>query len=224
MGECRSCGKKGFFLHVNKKGLCESCEKKVQRQMLEQEQKIEKIKRENELMDEQIQRLNEARKKYEKEGNYDKLIMIYEEVFSQPCFYNAASQKLLLVKFYQKHGQDDKAWALLNSIALEYPNDIYRVRREQYRQLKREQKYSDALEMYFLFKINDCREIACWAENKDRETDLFQKEARTIAKKAKLDEQSITELTDIFIDIVEKPKISEVIALRKYREWYKKQA
>ena len=42
MGECRSCEEKGVFLHVNKKGLCESCEKKVQRQMLEQEQKIEK--------------------------------------------------------------------------------------------------------------------------------------------------------------------------------------
>ena len=149
--------------------------------------------------------------------------MVYEEVFSQPCFFNVVSQKLLLVKFYQKNGQDDKAWALLNSIALESPNDIYRVRREQYRQLKREQKYSDALEMYFLFKINDCRNIACWAEYKNRETNLFQKEARILAKKAKLDEQSITELTDIFIDIVEKPKISEAIALRKYREWYKRQ-
>ena len=68
MGECRSCGKKGVFLHVNKKGLCESCEEKVQRQMLEQEQKIEKIKRENELMDEQIKRLNEARKNMRRRG------------------------------------------------------------------------------------------------------------------------------------------------------------
>lgn len=36
--------------------------------MLEQEQKIEKIKRENELMDEQIKCLNEARKNMRRRG------------------------------------------------------------------------------------------------------------------------------------------------------------
>ena len=60
------------------------------------------------ITNEQIKRLNEARNKYEAVGEYDKLIAVYEDVFSVPSSWNAATHKLYLVGYYQKKGRTSK--------------------------------------------------------------------------------------------------------------------
>lgn len=226
MAQCRKCGKKGFFLHLDKNGICDSCVGLIRQQTLAKARELEEMRRKQQevdrVVDQQLQRLNDARERYEKSEEYDKLIAVYEDVFSNPTPWNAASHKLKLVGYYQKCAQWDKAWALLNSMLLDYPNEVFRVRRSQYRQLKDEKKYNEALKMYLLYKYNDCKAITCWPDVKEREYNSFMKEAQSLAKKAKLDINAIPELADIFIELVEKPRSSEATALKRFKEWYAK--
>lgn len=226
MAQCKKCGKKGFLLRLDKNGLCDSCVESVRQQVQEKAREAEALKRKRQeadrMADKQVQRLNDAREKYEKTEEYDKLIAVYEDVFSAPTPWNAASHKLRLVGYYQKCGQWDKAWGLLNSILLDYPDEVCRVRRSQYRQLKDEKKYNDALKMYLLYKFNDCKSITCWPDVKEREYNTFLKEAKSLAKKAKLDVDAVPELADIFIELVESPRSSEATTSKKFKAWYTK--
>lgn len=230
MAQCKKCRKKGFFLRLDKNGVCDSCVESIRQQALkkareverEREETIRKSEEGDRIADEQIKRLNNAREKYEKTEEYDKLIAVYEDVFSTPTPWNAASHKLRLVGYYQKCEQWDKAWALLNAILLDYPDEVFRVRRAQYRQLKNEKKYNEALKMYLLYKYNDCKAITCWPDVKEREYNSFLKEAQSLAKKAKLDINAIPELVDIFIELIESPQSSESTVSRKYKAWYEK--
>ncbi len=98
------------------------------------------------IANEQVAQLNAARNKYEKTKEYGKLIEVYESILSPlPTTWNSLSHTFLLVEYYQKDNQRDKAWTLLNSILLKYPNEACRVRRAQYRLLKREKNFSEAL-------------------------------------------------------------------------------
>ena len=228
MAQCKQCGKKGLFLRINTQGLCEACNnaliKKELEKAKERERHLEESKRkrqeEDRVADKQIKQLNDARNKYLSVGEYDKLIAIYEEVFSVPTTWNSASHKLSLVEYYQKIGQNDKAWVLLNSIVVDYPGEAHRVRRSQYRQLKSEKKYLEALKMFFLYKFNDCKSITCWPDVKGRERASFLKEAQILAKKAMLDIDSISELANIFISLVESPRSTEATASKRFKEWY----
>lgn len=99
MVQCKTCGKKGFFLRLDKTGVCDSCVASVRQRALEKargsERQLEEMKRKRKevdrIVDEQLKRLNDAREKYEKGEEYDKLIAVYEEVFSAPTPWNAAS-------------------------------------------------------------------------------------------------------------------------------------
>ena len=232
MAQCKKCGKKGLLLRLDKKGLCDSCVASIRQQTLEKaresERKLEEMKRKQQevdrIVDEQLKRLNNAREEYEKSEEYDKLIAVYEDVFSSPTMWNAASHKLRLVGYYQKCKQWDRAWALLNTILLDYPDEIFRVRRAQYRQLKDEKKYNEALKMYLLYKFHDCKSITCWPDAKEREHNSFLKEAQSLAKKAKLDINAVPELADIFIELVESPRSSEATVTKKFKAWYGKMA
>ena len=228
MAHCIQCGKKGLFLRINAYGLCEACNNAFKKKELEKAKKQEiqweeakrKRQEEDRVADKQINKLNDARNKYLSVGEYDKLIAVYEEVFSVPTTWNSASHKLSLVEYYQKNGQNDKAWALLNSIVLDYPDEAYRVRRAQYRQLKSEKNYLEALKMFYLYKFNDCKSITCWPDVKERERASFLKEAQILAKKAILDIDSISELANVFISLVESPRSTEATASKRFKEWY----
>lgn len=224
MAWCKKCGKKGLFLHINKQGLCDTCASVVKNKILEEEKQLKNLilkhQEDDRIANEQISRLNEARKRYEPAGEYDKLIAIYEDVFSNPSPWNSATHKLYLVDFYQKNGQNDKAWALLNAIIMEYPNEAYRVRRAQYRQLKKEKNFLEALKMYFLYRFNECKAITCWSDVKERELASFLKEAQMLAKKANLDVNTVSKLADIFVNLIENSRSTEVTALKKFKEWY----
>ena len=232
MAQCKQCGKKGLFLCINARGLCETCNnalikkelEKAKEQKRQQEEAKRKREEEDRVADKQINQLNDARNKYLSVGEYDKLIAVYEEVFSVPTTWNSASHKLSLAEYYQKNGQNDKAWALLNSIALDYPDEAYRARRSQYHQLKNEKKYLEALKMFFLYKFNDCKSITCWPDVKERERASFLKEAQMLAKKANLDIDAISELANIFISLVESPRSTESTASKKFKEWYSSMA
>ena len=232
MAQCKQCGKKGLFLRINTQGLCDTCNNALKKKELEKAKKQEiqweeakrKRQEEDRVADKQINKLNDARNKYLSVGEYDKLIAVYEEVFSVPTTWNSASHKLSLVEYYQKNGQNDKAWALLNSIVADYPDEACRVRRAQYRQLKSEKNYLEALKMFYLYKFNDCKSIACWLDVKERERASFLKEAQMLAKKANLDIDAISELANIFISLVESPRSTESTASKKFKEWYSSMA
>ena len=109
MAQCKKCGKKGFFLRLDKNGFCDSCVDSLRQQSLEKarksERQLDEMKRKQQevdrIVDEQLKRLNNAREEYEKTEEYDKLIAVYEDVFSAPTPWNTASHKLRLVGYYQ---------------------------------------------------------------------------------------------------------------------------
>ena len=55
MAQCRKCGKKGFFLRLDKNGLCDSCIESIRQQTLEKaresERKLEETKRKQQAVD-----------------------------------------------------------------------------------------------------------------------------------------------------------------------------
>lgn len=227
MSHCKGCGKKGFFLHINKTGLCDSCMKEALEKAKGQERRWEETKCKMDenlrIANEQVAQLNAARNKYEKTKEYGKLIEVYENILSPlPTTWNSLSHTFLLVEYYQKDNQRDKAWTLLNSILLKYPNEACRVRRAQYRLLKREKNFSEALKMYFLYKFNDCKSIVCWETVRDSERNSFFKEAQALAKSAKLDIQAVPQLADSLIKLVENPYTDERTAIREFNSWYSK--
>ena len=103
---------------------------------------------------------------------------------------------------------------------MDYPNEVYRVRRAQYRQLKTEKNYLEALKVFFLYKYDDCKSITCWPDVKEAERESFLKESRVLAKKARLDVDTVSQLADILITLVESPRSTEVTASNRFKEWY----
>lgn len=233
MAKCKVCGKKGLFLSVNKERLCAACAEKERaivekleadtretKARIEEQKKLQKEK--GRTSDSQIKRLKAAANKYEETEEWDKLISVYEEVlFSGKCDWRTDSHMHKLVEYYQKAGQNDNAWALLNKILLEYPDDACRVRHDQYKILKKEKNYPDALKMYFYYCFDDYKEITCWPDVKERRLGVFKKEATILAKRCKIAPEEVEKLTEILGQLVENKRASETTASTKFKAWYK---
>lgn len=94
-----------------------------------------------------INKVNLANAQYEKDGDMDALIKVYEMAFYEadpPC---ASSQNLKLVDYYLKSNSNDKAWEYLNFLYLGSYAPKEKIRFLQAKILKKEKKYLDAIDM-----------------------------------------------------------------------------
>lgn len=226
MGKCKSCGKFGFFLRLNQNGLCSECAAKKSAALKRSSSSVKKIsanltrmQKEQELADQQIARLNKAREQYGPSKDYDSLIEVYEQVFSEKNSWNTCSHKLKLSEYYLKAGRNNDSWKLLNSLVTEFPNEIARIRKLQYKQLKSEKKYPEALKMLFIYKFDDYKSYTSWQAS---HLEDFKKDAVTLGKKIKLSESDIADLTDILGKSVRSSKCDERMASERFKEWYSK--
>ena len=123
--------------------------------------KIEKLKKENEFIqiktDEEICTLNTAYENYSNGGNILDCIKIYEQILISKTQWNSFNYCITLANLYFKANQKDKAWGFLNWMQINFGNDPYcaeynmcKIRFSQFKILKSEKRYIDALLMLIL--------------------------------------------------------------------------
>ena len=163
--------------------------------------------------DKLLSMVNNANAQFEKDGNLDALIKIYEYAFIEskpPC---KTSQNLKLVDFYMKAGFNDKAWGYLNLLLTSREAPLEKIRFAQGRILKKEKKYFDAIEMYMLGHLAKSE----W--NNTFHSDLFFKDVKSMINKVGWDDDDLSHLADIVSAHIKKRRYNESELIKKYREY-----
>ena len=217
MAKCSKCGKSGLFLKIDKNGLCKDCAAmKTSSASMDLNKLRTEIAAQTAKADKQLERLNAARNKYEPAGDYESLIKVYESVFKEKNDWNTCTHKLRLAEYYLKAGYNDKSWLLLTRMVTEFPDDLTRIRRQQYKQLKSEKKYDEALKMWYLFKFNNFKYTVT---RNNMKIDDFTVEAVKLGTKASLSGEEIDKLSNILVSCVEK-QVDETEAISQFNKWY----
>ena len=142
MAKCKKCGKKGLFLILNSAGLCNDCAAKVEKANVDTKKSISNVGAELKKQDEHLDRLAAAETEYKQNGDINKIIAVYEDVFiKQKSTLNSQKRWFDLVDLYIKNGQNDKAWAWLNQLAILHPDYISKIEEKRYKILKKENKH-----------------------------------------------------------------------------------
>ena len=161
----------------------------------------DKIDYNNEL----LEKLNYYVALYKSQNNIEALISAYEDAFvvaDPPC---KSSQVFDLVSLYINQGMNDKAWGLLNSLVIQYPDKLSRIRKEQFRILKKEEKYVEALRFLSLSHFDN------YGNKNSPNKQAFFKEASPILKKLSVDSFLAEELWVIIEKGLKSKKSSEAI-------------
>lgn len=149
MGQCKKCKRKGLFLKVNNNDLCANCASKES--VINIDKRLAAIKAENDRKDKDFNRQNAILRgiqdQYEKDKDFDKAIKAYESFFAKENVTWAYNRKMDLADLYQKRGRYDNSWGLYNKLILESPENLHRTRKAMFKQLKKEKRYPEALQM-----------------------------------------------------------------------------
>ena len=226
MAQCQRCGKKGLFLKLDKDGFCSECHEEIKQFLIKQEQHIAKLDDELSHQDELLELVLKARDEYSQDGDVQKIIEVMEKalVTEKPPLLNAQGHTVFLIDLYKKSGQNDKAWALLNSCLLDpsmyegrtrLPQE--KIRLEMAKILKSEGKYSDAIEMYMLLHLQK----ATWTGfNEER----FRKDIKPCISKLKWDENVVSDIVALLEETIsagKNPSAAEKDLLKQYRTYLK---
>ena len=143
--------------------------------------------------------MKKADAEYKEDGNIEKRIATYEKYLLEKPQWQAMNYCLALAKMYIKTGRNNQAWGYLNKMYLwiNEPGipggDISKIRMEQFKILKSEKKYSDALVMLvasYVIKSSSPNELVF---NKEK----FKKDAKTTAKGLGLSEMELSSFADV---------------------------
>lgn len=160
-----------------------------------------------------LSRVNAAREKYKVDKDLESAIKEYEFAFVEsnpPC---ATSQDIDLANLYIKAGQYDKAWGYLNQLMLRrnYPDPD--IRFYQAKILKKEEKYAYAIEMYALGYYYKS------IPNNPFQTEKFQKDISSSAKKLGWNQEKIDGVTKIIMSYPHKDNSAEGNLIKHLREY-----
>ena len=153
----------------------------------------EQSQKEVEEADKEIALLANAYDNYEKDGDLNRVINVYERCLTldSESKWNSFNYCLKLVNLYKKAGENDEAWGFLNKMVMHFGQFsspeyyLYKIRYEQFKILKSEKKHIAALQMLLL-------SIALQGGGFRKEK--FIKEGKTAAKGIGLDEHDLENL------------------------------
>ena len=229
MAQCKSCGKKGFLLKLDRNGLCGKCaerefQKTVKQEMMDNDSSYAKLSKELEHQDKLLKTVLKAREDYAQDGDIQKAIEVLEQaiVKEKPPLLNAEGHTVFLINLYKKAGLNDRAWGLLNDCILD-PGRYGERRRlsqekihlEMAKILKSEKRYSYAIEMYMASHLYRAQ----WTEFDE---ERFQKDIRVCISKLKWDEsieQDIVTILKNCISSGEKSYIARIKLSDQYRAY-----
>ncbi|MBR1798104.1 MAG: hypothetical protein IJ757_08900 [Clostridiales bacterium] len=148
--------------------------------------------------DKVIAACQKADAEYNKDHDLDKRLAVYEKYFLKKPEWNGFNFCLSLATMYVKSGQNDKAWGYLNQLFIWTiePGPIngyaYKVRYEQFKILKSEKRFKDAMVMLVSSNILNSEAMVKPYFNKDK----FLKDAKTTAKGIGFSEDSLEEFAN----------------------------
>ncbi len=191
--------------------------------------KTAKFKKEQDEVNAQISRLIQADAEYKEDGDLDKRIAVYERIldFKKEQHWNSFNFCIKFVQMYVKADRDDDAWRLLNQMQIKfatfYPQTYYdsKIRYEQFKILKKEKKFVDALHMLALsyaltsFQDDDGHRIPFNEEK-------FLKEAKTTAQGAGISPEDLAQLANLLKKNVKHRNITEQKISEIYRAFMAK--
>lgn len=167
---------------------------------------IQELKRRNEIEDkrsnEEIVILCNAYHNYRDDGDINKCIKIYEDILLRGTSWNSFNYCMTLANLYYKSNQYDKAWGFLNWTQLHFsylPSQMdymmAKIRFLQFKILKSEKRYLDALEMLllsYLYNVYGADGNVYFNKSK------FFKESQTTAKQLKISKEELLDFIDEF--------------------------
>ena len=130
-----------------------------------------------------LQHILNAEEYYKKTKDPHAAIRVYEEYLPQVG--NAPTHHLFLADLYEKAGMNDKAWGYLNKMMLDDPGSKPRIRKAQFKLLKREKRWLEALHILVMYHSS------CSPFNRAD----FEKDAAPVAKKLCIDAKSLAALS-----------------------------
>ncbi len=162
--------------------------------------------------DKAIADMQKADTAFEKDGDIEKRIRTYEKYLLEKPLWNSFNFNLSLAKMYVKAGHNDRAWDYLNQMYLwaidpdAIGGDASKVRFEQFKVLKAEKKYKDAMLMLVSSYVLNAYAVRDMYFNKSK----FMKDAKTTAKAIGFSEDQLASFADDLERGIKTKKIKEV--------------
>lgn len=184
-------------------------------------EQLDKIIRDS---DKAIEDMQKASAEYENDGDLDKMIAVYEKYLLGKPKWNSFNFNLSLANMYVKAGRNDTAWGYLNQLYLwandpsAIGGDASKVRYEQFRILKAEKKYKDAMVMLVTSYVLNAYAIRDTYFNKNK----FKKEAKTIARGIGITGADLDSFADMLEKDIKAKRIKEATVQKYLQGYYKK--
>ena len=178
---------------------------------------VKDISRIIEDSDKAIADMHKADAAFEKDEDIEKRIRVYEKYLLEKPQWNSFNFNLSLAKMYVKNGHNDKAWGYLNQMYLwaidpdAIGGDASKVRFEQFKILKAEKKYKDAMLMLVSSYVLNAYAVRDMYFNKSK----FTKDAKTTAKAIGFSEDQLGVFADDLEKNLKAKKIKET-SVKKY--------
>ena len=158
--------------------------------------------------DRDLKALQKADATFKEDKDLDKVIKVYESVLND-CTWNAFNYQKKLASYYVKAEKYDDAWRVLSQDQHDAVKRGHgkactgQVRMEQFKVLKAEKKYKDALDILCRAYVVNNAEYGSW----NRES--FIKAAKTTAKAMGLSDERLNEIADAVDRAIKKKDTSE---------------
>lgn len=158
---------------------------------------LTRLEQQTKQADAEIALLQAADRQFENDKDTEKRIAAYESVFHKKTHWNSFNYCMKLVKMYEDGGKNNKAWALINKMIIwfaTYPNPaayISKIRKEQFKILKKEKKYDEALRWLLAAHTSFAKSPSEFS------AESFFSEAKTTAKGLGMTEAQLQELVEI---------------------------
>ena len=195
-GPCQMCGASGAKLFAYEgKHLCRNClDRHINGTTNQANKSIAQLRAENKAADEKFNRImdkvNGALASLDDAEDVDAAIERYSAAIEEAKANGinlSASHPLRLVNALIKAGKHDAAWGYLNSMTFEYPDDLWKIRKDQCRICKKEKRWGSALQFLMMSHAGKYAGFNRQA---------FEKDARPIAKQLSISEAELALLSD----------------------------
>lgn len=160
-----------------------------------------------------LNRVNIAQQRYKQDGDLDLVIKELEYAFidaKPPC---RSSQNMDLANYYIKAGDNNKAWGYLNYLLSNQMAPKKDIRFVQARILKKEKKWSYAIEMYLLGYLDKS------ALNNHFQEEMFIKDIQSCVNKLGWDEKTVNGICQMIKGQVKVRNYNESTLSSAYRSF-----
>ena len=206
-----------FFKKIDK--VLNETEKPVE-QKKQNDYGLAELKQIEKKADKEIEILQAADRQYYEDNDIEKRIAVYESVLNHQPKWNNFNFCLSLLSMYEKTEQYQKGWSFANQMITWFTvfpvGDMAKIRYAQFRILKKEKKFTDALRMLTLSYIHNAKFYTV-EELKNK----MIKDGKTTAKGAGLTVEDLEELAALIKKSSDKKKNTEKDAINVFASFAK---